>query len=424
VLYTAFSDQRKALSPETLHGELVGAFGAIGARRSVLAVPPDVSRRHSFAGAVLAEAAGFYGDAVREVLPATGTHFPMTGAEIAEMYGSVPPDLFRAHDWKHDLVELGTVPAEVVRSVSDGALDVPWTAQVNRTITDGGHDMVLSIGQVVPHEVVGMANHAKNILIGTGGPKSIHTSHYLGAVYGMERIMGRADTPVRRVLNYAAERFLRDVPIVYVLTVVAPGPTGEPELRGVFVGDDQECFERAAALSARVNVTEFARPAQRIVAYLEPASYRSTWLGNKAIYRTRMALADGGTLVVIAPGVRTFGESQEMDAMIRRYGYVGTDRVKHLIETTDDLPTNLAAAAHLIHGSTEGRFTVEYCAGGLSREEIEAVGYRAGDVEAAMRRYRPQDRASGWGTDEDGEEFYFVRNPGLGLWSTAERLRG
>ncbi len=93
-------------------------------------------------------------------------------------------------------------------------------------MVEGGFDLILSLGQVVPHEVIGMANYNKNILIGTGGPASINRSHYLAAVYGMERIRGRADNPVRRVLNYAADRFLRHLPIVYVLTVVGRNNEG------------------------------------------------------------------------------------------------------------------------------------------------------------------------------------------------------
>ena len=109
-------------------------------------------------------------------------------------------------------------------------------------MSQGGFDLILSIGQVVPHEVIGMANYNKNILIGTGGREGINRSHYLGAVYGMERIMGRADNPVRAVLNYASDRFLRDLPIVYVQTVVGRKPDGGLAVRGLFIGDDIECF--------------------------------------------------------------------------------------------------------------------------------------------------------------------------------------
>jgi nickel-dependent lactate racemase len=128
--------------------------------------------------------------------------------QLTHMFGDVPQDLFRVHNWRTDIVTLGEVPAEFIHEQSEGKLNYAWPAQVNSLIAHGGFDLILSIGQVVPHEVIGMANYTKNILVGTGGREGINRSHYLGAVYGMERIMGRAENPVRSVLNYAAERFL------------------------------------------------------------------------------------------------------------------------------------------------------------------------------------------------------------------------
>jgi nickel-dependent lactate racemase len=375
----------------------------------------------------------YYGEALQSVLPAVGTHFPLTEEEKSEMFGAVPHELFRNHDWQHDLTTLGRVPADFIREVSDGRLAYDWPAEVNSSLVDGDYDLILSIGQVVPHEVVGMANHSKNIFIGTGGREAIHKSHYLGAVCGLEEIMGRIDTPVRRVLNYASTRFARELPIVYALTVVGPGEDGELAVKGLFIGDDAECFNQAARLSQAANVTTVPNPLETAVVYLDPREYKSTWIGNKAIYRTRMAMADGGHLIVLAPGVRTFGENEEIDRLIRETGYIGTDRVVELVEGGGGdganrgdgvLSENLAAAAHLIHGSTEGRFSVTYCAGGLSRGEIEGANYQFGDVAALSERYLPSDRRSGLRRTADGEEYYFISNPGLGLWSTPDRLQG
>ena len=213
-------------------------------------------------------------------------------------------ELFRVHNWRTDVETLGEVPAEFIHEQSEGKLNYPWPAQVNRLITQGGFDLILSIGQVVPHEVIGMANYNKNILVGTGGRESINRSHYLGAVYGMERIMGRAENPVRNVLNYASDRFLRHLPIVYVLTVVGRTADDRLAVRGLFIGDDAECFHRAAELSLKVNFEMLDAPIQKAVVYLDPHEFHSTWLGNKAVYRTRMALADGAELIILAPGVR------------------------------------------------------------------------------------------------------------------------
>ena len=215
-------------------------------------------------------------------------------------------------------MSLGEVPSEYVKWISEGRADFSWPAQVNKLIIEGGFDLILSIGQVVPHEVVGMANYNKNILVGTGGSEGINKSHYLGAVYGMERMMGRSDTPVRRVFNYATEKYLAELPIVYVLTVVGVNSKGVEQTFGLFIGDDTEVFDRAAKLSLEVNFVMVDKPLNKVVVWLDPEEFKSTWLGNKSIYRTRMAIADGGELIVIAPGLKEFGEDREIDRLIRK----------------------------------------------------------------------------------------------------------
>jgi nickel-dependent lactate racemase len=421
MLYYARGDAQKELTTDQMREGLLSALERLGPRRKVLAVPPDITRLPSQAGVLTKMAWEYYGSAMTDVLPAIGTHRPMTREEIERMYPGMPLSMFRVHDWRNGIVTRGRVPGSFVREVSEGKVDYDWPAQVDRLLPEGGYDLILSIGQVVPHEVTGMANYNKNILVGTGGSEGINKSHFLGAVYGMERMMGRADTPVRRVLNYATEHFLKDLPIVYVLTVV-DGGGGRPKVRGLFIGDDPECFHRAAQLALQVNFTMLERPLQKAVVYLDPEEYKSTWLGNKSIYRTRMAMADGGELIVLAPGLKEFGEDEQIDRLIRQYGYVGTERVLALTAENEDLRANLSAAAHLIHGSSEGRFLVRYCPGRLSREEIESVGFAWGDLETMMKKYKPQERTNGFQCI-DGEEVFFISNPGLGLWAYRERFQ-
>ncbi|MBN1557926.1 MAG: DUF2088 domain-containing protein [Lentisphaerae bacterium] len=424
MLFYERGSAHEVLGPDDLRAGLFEALDALGPRERVLAVPPDITRVHSFAGPLTRFAGEFYGARLRDVLPATGTHTPMTAQEIGAMYAGVPPELFRVHDWRGGTTTLGEVPAAFIREVSEGRLDYAWPAQVDRLLTEDAFDLILSIGQVVPHEVVGMANYNKNILVGTGGADGINKSHFLGAVYGMERMMGHTDTPVRRVLNYATEHFARDLPIVYVQTVVGRDGAGRLCVRGLFIGDDAACFERAAALAREVNVICLAAPLEKAVVYLDPGEYRSTWLGNKSIYRLRMAMADGGELIVLAPGVRMFGEDPEIDRLIRAYGYGGTAAVLDAVERNADLRANLSAAAHLIHGSSEGRFTITYCPGGMTREAVEGVGFRYGDPDALSRRYAPEALRDGWNTLPDGERVFYVSNPGLGLWAWRDRFEG
>ncbi|MDE3185978.1 MAG: DUF2088 domain-containing protein [Acidobacteriota bacterium] len=420
-LYCATGSADTDLSSARLKDLLDESLVRLGQRNRVLAVPPDMTRLHSRAGELTRYAWQHYGDRLKAVLPALGTHTAMTPAQIAHMYGDVPQHLFRAHDWRNDIETLGEVPAEFIRQQSEGKLNYAYPAQVNRLISQGGFDLILSVGQVVPHEVIGMANYNKNILVGTGGREGINRSHYLGAVYGMERIMGRADNPVRNVLNYASDRFLRHLPIVYVLTVVGRKADGELAVRGLFIGDDVECFHRAAELSLKVNFEIVDEPIRKAVVYLDPREFHSTWLGNKAVYRTRMALADGAELIVLAPGVKEFGEDKAIDGLIRKYGYRGTPATLAAVEAHDDIAGDLSAAAHLIHGSSEGRFRIVWCPGGLSRQEVEGVGFEYEDLKAMLARYDPNKLAEGY-NKVDGEEVFFIGNPGLGLWAHRSRL--
>ena len=407
------SDKLKELLTETLH--------RLGERKRVLALPPDQTRVHSRAGELTRYVWEYYGDRLEAILPALGTHAPMKAETLKHMFGEVPLDLFRVHNWRTDIETLGEVPAEYVREQSEGLLNYAWPAQVNKLVSRGGFDLILSIGQVVPHEVIGMANYNKNVLVGTGGREGINRSHYLGAVYGMERILGRAINPVRNVLNYASDNFLKHLPIVYVLTVVRRADDGELAVCGLFIGDDVECFLKAAELSLRVNFEIVPEPLKKAVVYLDPHEFHSTWLGNKAVYRTRMALADNAELVILAPGVKTFGEDKQIDALIRRYGYRGTPATLKAVESDAELANDLSAAAHLIHGSSEGRFRITWCPGHLTREEVEGVGYGYGELSTMLAKYDPAKLRHGVNRI-GGEEIFFIANPGLGLWAHSSRL--
>jgi nickel-dependent lactate racemase len=421
-LFFAAGSPETELSPAEYRAGLHEALTKLGERKKVLAVPPDFTRFHSKAGELTEMAWEFYGDKMTDVLPALGTHTAMSSEQLDTMYGKTPRSLFRVHDWRNDIVTLGEVPSEFMLQVSEGKLDYTWPAQVNKLLRDGGHDLILSIGQVVPHEVVGFANGSKNIFVGTGGVMGIHRSHFLGAVYGMERMMGRADTPVRRVLNYASEHFGDKMPqIVYVQTVVNKNAKGELVMRGLYIGDDTECFELAAALSLKCNFILMDREIHKAVVYLDPHEFHSTWLGNKSVYRTRMALADNAELIVLAPGVREFGEDKQIDTLIRKYGYCGTPATLEAVKNDADLAGNLSAAAHLIHGSSEGRFRIRYCPGHLTQQEIESVHFEYGDLKQYMAKYDPEKLKDGWNT-VDGEEIFFISNPGLGLWAYKGRF--
>ena len=416
----------------------------------VIIVPPDSTRIHSRAGYITGIAARELGrsskDRLGAVLPALGTHAPITAADRERMFPGIPKEKFLVHNWRNDVCCLGSLPAGWVSAALEGAVNFDWPVEANKLLRkDGAFSLILSVGQVVPHEVTGMANHTKNIFIGTGGKEAIDKSHFAGAAYGMERLMGRMNNPVRSLLDEGFRRFGSELPpILWVLTVVGErtneeaaavsSGTADPSnaapvsdeaakkrknpfaVRGLFIGFGRECFEKAAELSSKVNVNILAEPVQKAIAFLAPEEFRTTWLGNKAIYRTRMAIANRGELVIIAPGLERFGEDRDIDTLIRKHGYRNKAEIFDRITADPELGDNLCAAAHLIHGSSEGRFTIRYCPGpNLSRKEIESVGYEWGDLKETAAHYNINALCPGWNT-ADGERIFFVPNPALGLW--------
>ncbi len=427
-LFLAHGSPTTVISEPELRALVRQALGKLGAKRKVLAIPPDITRLNSRSGPCLGAVEEQYGQALTDVLPALGTHVPMTPEHIAKMYPGVPPAKFRVHDWRNDVKTIGEVDSAFVKQATGGVWDKAWPAQLNNLIWSGGHDLILSIGQVVPHEVMGMANGVKNLFVGCGGKLGIDASHFIGAAYGMERMMGRADTPVRRILNQALLQYCTHLPIVFILTVVGKARPGEASdhglvTRGVFVGSGLDGFAEASALSQAVNFEQLDEEPKKVVCYLDPEEFHSTWLGNKAIYRTRMAIATGGELVVLAPGVKGFGEDPGIDRLIRTHGYRTTPQIMAAIQADPALAGSLSAAAHLIHGSSEGRFTVRYCPGHLTRAEIEGVGYAWGDLAEQTRRYDPAKLKDGWNVVA-GERLFYVSNPALGLWAHRSRFAG
>lgn len=385
----------------------------------VLIIPPDYTRCYSYAGIITQKIYQMIGDKAHvDVMPALGTHMPMSGEEMQKFFGDViPVDRIIVHHWQTDTIRLGYVPAEVCSEISGGLFPEKIDVEVNHLLFDGGYDLILSVGQVVPHEVVGMANYSKNIFVGTGGREMINKSHMLSAICGMEKALGVMNSPARKLYDYAQQHFIDGkIPLVYLQTVTT-SENDAVKLHGLYIGQSRKPFEHACELAQKLNIVHVERRAAKVVAYLEPTELKTTWVGNKGVYRTRMMIADGGELILLAPGIRAFGENEEMDAMTRKYGYTGT---KHILDLYRQgaFEGKLMSAAHLIQGSTDGRFTITYATRPdlMSREEIEGVGYQWADYNEISKRYDPKKLKDGWNVLPDGEEIYYVSTPALGLW--------
>jgi carbohydrate kinase (thermoresistant glucokinase family) len=403
--------------------------------KRILLVPPDHTRLHSRAGEITGILYGLLiarGCTVA-VLPALGTHTEMSPDDVKLLFGdAVPFEAIIHHRWRTGLVHLGEIGAAEIHELTDGQFNEPIPVEVDEVLLDNW-DHVVSIGQVVPHEVIGMANFTKNIVIGLGGAPTVHRSHFVGAISDMETLMGRADGPVRHIVDAAFDRLLAPaINVLWILTVMEDTPTGVVN-RGLFAGTGRSsesggsAYRESAALSQACNVTIIEEPFTRVSCWLDPNEFRSTWLGNKAIYRTRMAIADGGELLVLAPGVHAFGEDPDIDVVIRQFGYRGTPATLASVQSESSLGTSLGAAAHLIHGSSEGRFTITYCTdplrGGLSRAEVEGVGFTWRSLPEVLAELDVDgSSASGPLVDQRGTPFHHIANPALGLWATRSRF--
>ena len=417
-IYTEYGGIDAVVDEERLRRMIVATVEQGGVPKRMLLLPPDHTRLNSYAGRITAIIWELYsGKCDIDIMPALGTHAKMGEHELRMMFGdTIPLDRFFVHDWRNDVRHLGTVPSEYIRELSQGKLDYEVRIEVNKRLF-AGYDRIFSIGQVVPHEVVGMANYTKNLMVGVGGSDIINKSHFLGAVAGMESIMGRADTPVRRLFNYGADHFLKDLPIVFMQTVMAKDASGKMVMRGFFTGTGEAPFLAAAKLSVEANFVLLDRPLKKVVVYLDPEEFKSTWLGNKSIYRTRMAIADDGELIILAPGLKECGEDKENDRLIRKYGYRGTPYTLKMVAENQELRDNLGAAAHLIHGSSEGRFKIVYCPGPkFSADEVRSIGFEYADLDAMLKKY-PVDKLKDGFNTVDGEEIFYISNPALGLWA-------
>ncbi|MBR6687964.1 MAG: DUF2088 domain-containing protein [Clostridia bacterium] len=386
----------------------------------VLLIPPDFTRFYSNAGFIT----NAYYHALKDtctvdILPALGTHVPMTDDELTEMFGDIPHDRFFEHKFREDVVDVGVVPGEFISQITEGIWTEDIRCQINKRVLDD-YDLIVSIGQVVPHEVVGMANHAKNLFVGCGGSEFINKSHMVGAMYGMERIMGKDHTPPRRIFDYAFENFLKDKPILFALTVTT-APAGKIHTHGLYISYDRSGLEAAVSLAQKTNLNIVEEPFEKVVVYLDPSEFKSTWLGNKTVYRTRMAIKDGGELIVLAPAVKMFGEDKTNDAFIRKYGYMGRENVLEEMKHNDDFLNNMGAAAHLIHGSSDGRFSITYAVKNITKEEIESVHFKAADYDEMAKIYNPETLKLGYNT-VNGEKIYYIPNPALGLWVSKDKL--
>ena len=391
--------------------------------QKVLLLPPDITRAHSGAGWITEHLYKWFArHADVHLIPTLGQHLPHTPDQNHWMFGSVPEENIHAHNWRDGVKYIGEISADYVKDASDGCADWSIPVWLNTMLMEEKWDIIINIGHVVPHEVLGFANHNKNYFIGLGGKETICASHMMAACCGIENNLGQLVTPLRNCYNQAEIDLLSHLPDFYIQLILAYDDQNQLIHTGYFAGDDLDTYLSAAKASQKQNITIVDKPLKKVVAIMQGDEFHSTWVANKAVYRTRMAMDDDGELLIIAPGLKRFGEQPEVDRLIRKYGYRPADVILDAYRSNPDLQDLAHGTAHLIHGSSEGRFTITYAPGNLSPTEIESVGYQYADIDLALTLYPPDQMQNGWNTMPDGEEIFYISTPSAGLWSTYDKL--
>jgi lactate racemase len=334
------------------------------------------------------------GVAAFDVLVAQGTHPPMSEAQKLLKIGGTDFDghLFD-HRWDEpeELITLGELSAATVRELTGGLIEQSIPVSINKLLAPGTYATVIVFGATVPHEVAGFAGGAKYFFPGVAGPELTHTTHWLGALAGIENIIGRVETPTRRLIEAATE--LISARIISLNTVVSREANGELVTYALFAGEIRDAFRRAAEVSRQVHIRYTGRKYKKVIALLDP-HYDELWVGGKASYKLGAIIKEGGELIIYAPHLTKLSETH--GTLIEKYGYAPLESVRDMLGVSPELRENLCIAAHLAHVTyagrldAEGRIVPRYritMASGLDEETCRRVNlgyldYRSFDFEA------------------------------------------
>jgi nickel-dependent lactate racemase len=331
------------------------ALDVIQPGERVLAIIPDKTRDDNthLLFPVANEFLNKRGVASFDALVAQGTHPPMSQSQKLSKIGlaNFSGQIFD-HRWDEadELINLGDLSAEAVHDLTGGLIDQAVPVSINKLLAPGIYDTVLVFGATVPHEVAGFAGGAKYFFPGVAGPELTHTTHWLGALAGIENIIARVDTPTRRLIEAAAE--LIPARIISLNTVVSRELDGELITYALFAGEIREAFRRAAEVSRQVHIRCTGRKYKKVIALLDP-HYDELWVGGKASYKLGAIVEEGGELIIYAPQLTKISETH--GALIEKYGYAPLEVVRDMLGVSQELRENLCIAAHLAHVAYAGR---------------------------------------------------------------------
>jgi nickel-dependent lactate racemase len=348
------------LSPRELKSIVEEALQAVPSAARVLAIIPDKTRDDNtdLLFPHVCQVLEARGAAQLDALVAQGTHAPMTEeqkrAKIGASFGSPLPLLGHVfdHQWDRpeELVTLGEISREGVRELTGGLIDRAIPVRLNRLLMPGLYDTVLVVGTTMPHEVAGFSGGAKYFFPGVAGPDLTHATHWLGALATIERVIGRVETPIRHLIEAAADFVTAQV--ISLNSVVTRGDDERLRTHALFAGYLRQAFRRACEVSRQVHIRYTGRKYMRVVALLDE-HYDEMWVGGKASYRLGAVIEDGGELLIYAPQLRRVSETH--GRLIEKYGYAPLETVQVLVDQSEELQANLCVAAHLAHVAYAGR---------------------------------------------------------------------
>ena len=325
------------------------AIDDIQSNARVLAIIPDASRDDNthilfpFADEFL-RSKGF---AKFDALVAQGTHPPISDNQKLEKIGlqNFTGNIFN-HEWNNpeNLTRIGGFSSEEVSEMTTGAFARAVDLAVNKLILD--YDLILVFGATVPHEVAGFSGGAKYFFPGISGADLTNATHWIGALAGIENIIGQIETPTRFLIEKAADFIQAE--IINFTSVVSRNNQNLLQTHALFAGDFREIFRKSAAISRQIHIKFVDKKFKKVLAILDE-HYTELWTGGKASYKLGGIIEDGGELVIYAPHLTRISETH--GAFIEKYGYAPIEKIKELAANSEELQKNLCVAAHLAHVS-------------------------------------------------------------------------
>lgn len=346
----------------------------------------------------------------------------LSPAERAELLPTIPADSFQATANLRQL-PVGEIPADVVREACGGLIEDPLPLTLPALFNAETWDGVVNLEAVVPNDLLGFTGPPQNRWLGLAGREFLNAASRIALLSGWENNIANLVAPLRQCLFWADKNcWPANLPRLDIAVVWGDNFRNERSPIGFYAGVGEEAYLQAALLSRQHNVTVVEEGLQRVVAFFPGLRFASLWDVQQLLPRLAMCLADGGELILLAPGIERLAADDAPLAVYRRTGYLGAAELRERQRTDPELGNEPWLATHLLNGSTNGRSKIYHALDGIDAETLRALNLWPMELEETLFRYRPAKAKAGWNITNEGEKFFFIPDPTAGLWSTKKRL--